>query len=190
MTDLWLVNSVFLLVWKCTHRNSFIFYRKFDWEHTSWLTCIFFQHQFSSVNQLCLKLCDPVDCSMPDFRAHHQLQELAQTHVHWLRDAIQTPHPLCRLLLLLQSFPASCSFPMSQLFASGGQSIGSFSFSISPSNEYQNWFPLGWTGLISLLSKGLLRVISTPQFKSISSSALSFLYGPTLRYIHDYWKKP
>ena len=89
-----------------------------------------------------------------------------------------------------QSFPASRSFPMSQFFASGGQSIGSFSFSISPSNEYQNWFPLGWTGLISLLSKGLLRVISTPQFKSISSSALSFLYGPTLRYIHDYWKKP
>ena len=60
-----------------------------------------------------------------------------------------------------QSFPASRSFPMSQFFTSSGRSIGSFSFSISPSNEYQDWFPLGWTGLISLLSKGLSGVVST-----------------------------
>ena len=76
----------------------------------------------------------------------------------------------------LQSFPASGSFPMSLFFASGGQS---FSFSISPSSAYniQDWFPLGWTGWISLQSKGLWRVLSTPQFKSINSLALSFLYG-------------
>ena len=84
-----------------------------------------------------------------------------------------------------QSFPASGSFLMSQLFASGGQNIGvSASVSVLPIKT-QNWFPLGWTGWISLQSKGLSRVFSTPQFKSISSSVLSLLYGPTLTSIHD-----
>ena len=68
----------------------------------------------------------------------------------------------------LQSFPASGSFPMSQLFTSGGQSIGvSVAASILPMN-IQDWFPLGWTGWISLQSKGLSRVFSKPQFKSIN----------------------
>ena len=64
----------------------------------------------------------------------------------------------------------------------------SFSFSISPSNDYQDWFPLGWTDWIPSLSKGLSKSSPTLQFKSINSSALSFLYGPTLRFICDYWK--
>ena len=64
----------------------------------------------------------------------------------------------------------------------------SFSFSISPSNNIQDWFPLGLTGLISLLSKGLLRIFSAPQFESINSSVLSLLYGPTLMSIPDCWK--
>ena len=82
-----------------------------------------------------------------------------------------------------QSFPASGSFQMSQLFTSGGQSIGvSASASVLPVN-IQDWFPLGWTGWISLLSKGLS--FPTPQFKSINSSMLSFLYSPTL---HNCWK--
>ena len=69
----------------------------------------------------------------------------------------------------LQSFPASGSFPMSLFFASGGQSIGvSASALVLPTN-IQDWFPLGWTGWISLQSKGLSRVFSTPQFKSINS---------------------
>ena len=78
-----------------------------------------------------------------------------------------------------QSFPVSGSLPMSRLFISDGQSIGvSASASILPVN-IQDWFPLRLTGLISLLSKGLSRVISkTPQFKSIKSLVLSFLYGP------------
>ena len=88
----------------------------------------------------------------------------------------------------LQSFPASGSFQMSQFFSSGSQSIGvSASASVLPMN-IQDWYPLGWTGLISLLSKGISRIFSTPQFKSINSSALSFLYGPSLTSIHDYWK--
>ena len=85
-----------------------------------------------------------------------------------------------------QSFPASGSFPMNQFFTSGGQSIG-LSASVLPVN-IQDWFPLGLSGLISLQSKGLSRVSSTPQFKSINSSALSFLYSPTLTSIYNYWK--
>ena len=88
----------------------------------------------------------------------------------------------------LHSFPASGSFQMSQLFASGGQSIGvSASVSVLPMN-IQDQFPLGWTGWISLQSKGLSRVSPTPQFKSINFPVLNFLYGSTLTSIHDYWK--
>ena len=88
----------------------------------------------------------------------------------------------------LQSFPASGSFPMSQLFASGGQSIGVLaSASVLPMNT-QDWSPFRWTGWISLQSKDSQESSPTPQFKSINSSALSFLYSPTLTSIHDYQK--
>ena len=87
----------------------------------------------------------------------------------------------------LQSFPASGCLPMSQFFASGGPSIGaSASASVLPMN-IQDWSPLGWTGWISLQSKGLWRVFSNITVQSINSSALSFLYGPTLTSIHDHW---
>jgi len=92
---------------------------------------------------------------------HRQLSELTQTHVHRVGDAIQPSHPVSiPFSSCLQSFPASGSFLMSQLFASGGQSIGvSASTSVLPMN-IQDWFPLGLTGLISLKSKGLSRVFS------------------------------
>ena len=97
----------------------------------------------------------------------------------WCHPAISTsfiPFSSCP-----QSFPASRSFQMSWRYASGGQSIRvSASASVLPMNT-QDWSPLGWTGWISLQSKGL----STPQFKSINSSAFSFLYRPTLTSIHD-----
>ena len=89
----------------------------------------------------------------------------------------------------LQSFPASGSFPMSPFFTSGGQSIGvSASTSVLPMN-IQDWFPLAWTGWISLQSKDSQESSPTPQFKSINFLALSFLYGPTVTPIHDHWKK-
>ena len=95
----------------------------------------------------------------------------------------------CPLRLPLQSFPASGSFQMSQLFSTGGQNIGvSASISVFPMN-IQDLSPLGWTCWICFQSKGLSRVFSTPKFKSINSSMLSFLYSPTLTSIHDYWKK-
>ena len=88
-----------------------------------------------------------------------------------------------------QSFSGSGSFPMSWLFTSGGQRIGASASaaSVLPMN-IQDWSPLGWTGWISLQSKRLSRAFSKPQFKSINSSVLSFLYSPTLTSIHDSWK--
>ena len=88
----------------------------------------------------------------------------------------------------LQSFPASGSFQMSQFFTSDGQNTGaSISASVLPVN-IQDWFPLGWTGWISLHPSDSQESFPTPQFKSINSLALSFLYSPTLTSIHDYWK--
>ena len=86
----------------------------------------------------------------------------------------------------LQSFPATGSFLMSRLFASGGQIIGA-SASVPPMN-IQGWIPLELTALISLQSKWLSRVFSKSQFKSINSLVLSLLYCPPLTSIHDYWK--
>ena len=88
-----------------------------------------------------------------------------------------------------QSFPASGSFPMRQVFASGGQSRGvSASTWVLPMNT-RDWSPLGWTGWISLQSKGLSRAFSntTVQKHQFFCAQLSFYY-PTLTYIHDYWK--
>ena len=87
-----------------------------------------------------------------------------------------------------QSLPASESFPMSQLFAWGGQSIEvSALASFLPKNT-QDWSPLEWAGWISLQSKDSQESSPTPQFKSINSSVLSFLYSPILTTIHDFWR--
>ena len=94
----------------------------------------------------------------------------------------------CSLSFCPQSFPGSGSFQKSQFFTSGGQSIEvSASASVLPKN-IQDWFPLGWTYWISLQSKGHQESSPTPLFKNINSSALSFLYNPTLISIKDYWK--
>ena len=103
----------------------------------------------------------PQDCSTPGFSVHHQLPELTQTHVHWVCDAIQPSHPLLSPFSFCpQSFPASGYFPMSQFFALGGQSIGVSASASILSMNIQNWFPLGFTGCISLQSKRLWRVFS------------------------------
>ena len=88
----------------------------------------------------------------------------------------------------LQSFLASGSFQMSQLFASGGQIIGvSASTSVLPMNT-QDWSPLGWTGWIPLQFKGLLRVISNTTVQKHQFFGAQFLHSPTLTSIHAYWK--
>ena len=107
----------------------------------------------SSVTQLCLILCDPMDCSSPGLPALHCLQEFSQTHVHWVSDAIQPSHPLLppSTPALNLSFLVSGSFPTSQLFASGGQGIG-VRLSISPSNKYSGLisFRMDWLDLLAV----------------------------------------
>ena len=131
--------------------------------------------QFSSVVQLCLTLCNPMNRSTPGLPVHHQLPESTQTHVHQVGDAIQPSHPLVPFSCP-QSLPASVdSFSMSQLFAWGSQSIGvSASASVLPMNT-QDWSPLGWTVWISLKSKGVSRVFSnsTVQKHQFFSAQLS-----------------
>ena len=110
------------------------------------------------VAKSCLTLCNLMDYSMPSFPVPHHLLEFAQTHVHWIGDAIQTTHPF---LLLPSIFPSIRVFSMSWLFTSDGQNIGvSASASVLLVN-IQGLFPLGLIDLISLLSKGLSRVFSS-----------------------------
>ena len=140
-----------------------------------WIHPIF---QFSSVAQSGPTLCDPMDCSMPDFPVHHQLLELAANSC----PSSQLCHPSI-FSSCLQSFPSSGSFPMSQFFTSGGQSIGaSASASVLPMNS-QDWFPLWLTGLIFLHSKGLSRVFpnTTVQNNQFFGAQLSLWSNPHLR---------
>ena len=136
-------------------------------------------------------LCDPMDRSTSGFSILYYLLLFAKIHAHWVSDAIQPPHLLLPLLLLHSILPASGSFPMSWLFASGGQGIGaSTSATVLPMN-IQGLFSLGLTYLISLQSKGLSRAFSSTTFqkhKFIKSLVLSLFEGPTLTSVHDYRK--
>ena len=130
--------------------------------------------KFSSVTQLCLTLCNPMDYSMLGSPVHHQLPEFIQNHVHWVSDAIQPSHSL--------SSPSHLAFNLSQHqghchFESGGKSIGiSTSASVLPMN-IKDWSPSGWTGWITLQSKGLPRPFPNITVKKNTNfSAHSFLY--------------
>ena len=96
---------------------------------------------------------------------------------------------LCRTLFLLPPIPPSIwVFPVSQLFAWGGQSTGVSGLASVLPKKSQGWSPLEWIGWISLQSKDSQESSPTRQFKSINSLALSFLHSPTLTSIHDHWK--
>ena len=148
-----------------------------------------FYCQFISVIQLCLTPCDTMDCSMPGFPVHHQLPELTQTHAHWVSDGIQPSH-----LLLYPSLPAFNHSQHEGLF----QWVSS-SYQVAKVLEFQlQHQSFQWIFRTDFLWDGLVRSpcsprdaqesFPTPQFKSINSSVLSFLYNPTLTSIHDYWK--
>ena len=135
--------------------------------------------QFSSVAQLCLTLCDPMDCSMPGFPVHHQLPDLAQTHVHWVGDTIQPSHPL-----LSPSLPALNISQHQGLFK-----LDSSSDHVAKVLEFQlqhqsfQWIfrtYFLWDELFGspCSPKDSQESSPTPQFKSINSSALSFHYSP------------
>ena len=145
-------------------------------EYTSFCCC--------SVTKSCLTLCDSMNCSIAGFPVLHYLPEFAQTHVHWVSDTIQPSHPLS----YPQSFPASESFPMSRLFTSGGQSIGASASAPVLLKNIQDWFPLGWTGWISLQSEGPSRVFSnTAVQKHQFFGSLAFFM---VQLSHPYVEKP
>ena len=106
--------------------------------------------QFSSITQLCPTLCDPMDCSMPGLPVHYQLPKLAQTHVHRVGDAILI---LSRPLLLLPSiFSSIMVFSNESVLLIRWPKYWSFSFNISPSNEYSELisFKIDWFGLLTV----------------------------------------
>ena len=140
---------------------------------------------FSSV-QLHRTLCDPMNRCTPGLPIHHQLPEFTQTHVHCVSDTIQ---PYCCPLLLPSIFPSIRVFSTESALPMRWPKCWSFSFNIIPSNEHPGLisFRMDWLDLLAV--QGTLKKSSlTLQFKSISSSVLTFLYSPTLTCIHDYWK--
>ena len=139
------------------------------------------------ITQLCLTFWNPMGWSTPGFLVLHHLPEFAQTHVHWVHDAIQPFILWCPFLLLPQSFPASKYFPMSWLCIRWPK-YWSFSFSVSLSSEYSGLisFRIDWFDLLAV--QGTLKSSPAPQFKSINSLALKLLYGPTLTSVHDHCK--
>ena len=145
--------------------------------------------QFSSVTQSCPTLCNPMDCSRPGFPVYHQLPEPTQIHIHCISDAIQPFHPL--------SSPSPLAPNLSQ-HQSLFQWVNS-SHEVAKVLEFQlQHHSLQTNPRADLLQSGLVgspcsprdsqESSPTPQLKSISSLALSFLYSPTLTSIHDYWK--
>ena len=117
------------------------------------------QVQFSSLAQSCLNLCNPMDCSMPGLPVHCQLPGFTQTHVHWVGDVIQPSHPLLS--------PSPPTFNLSQhqglfkwvSFCIRWPKYWSFSFSISPSNEYSGliYFRMDWLDLLAV--QGTLKIV-------------------------------
>ena len=144
---------------------------------------------FCSVTQSCLTLCNPMNSRTPGLPVHHQLPEFTQTHVHWVSDAIQPSHPL--------SSPSPPALNLSQnqgLFKRVSSlhkwpKYWSFSFSISPSNEYPGLisFRMGWLNLLAV--QGTLK--SFLQHHSSKASILwrsAFFIVPTVTSMQDYWK--
>ena len=156
----------------------------------SFASIVFSSIQFSSFAQSCPTLCDSMNCSTPGLPVHHhQLPESTQTHIHWVGDAIQPPHPL--------SSPSPPALNLSQhqgLFkwvSSSHQVAKVLEFKLQ--HQFFQWTPrtdLPYDGLVGspCSPRNSQESSPTPQFKSINSSAFSFLYSPTLTSIHDHWK--
>ena len=142
--------------------------------------------QFSSVTQSCPTLCDPMNHSTPGLPVHHQLSEFTQTHVHRVSDAIQPSHPL------LSHSPPAPNPSQHQSFSNES----SLHMRWPKYHLYCHSFQIN--SRADLLQNGLVgspcsprdsqESSPTPQFKSINSSALSFLHSPTLSSIHGHWK--
>ena len=142
-----------------------------------------------SVSQSCLILCNPMDCSTPGFPVLHYLPEFAQAHVDWVNHGLQPSYSLSPPSLLPSIFPSIRIFTNESALCVRWPKCWSFQLqsSVLPMNT-QDWSPLWWTVGSPCSPRDSQESSPTPQFKSISYSALSLLYGPTLTSIHDYWK--
>ena len=157
-------------------------------------------HCHHSVTEWCPTLCDTIDCSMPGFPEFLRLPSPPPRICPSLFPLNRWCHPtisssVTLFFFYLQSFPASGSFPMSQLFASGGQSIEAPASALVLPMNIQAWSPLGLTGLISLLSKGLSRVFSSitiwkDQFFGAQPSLWSNSHIPSPREPLIYFRSP
>ena len=128
-----------------------------------------------SVAKLCTTLCDPMDCIMPVFPDFHCLPEFAQTHVHWVCDAIQTCHPLPPSSLLAISLSQHQGLFQWVSFSHQVDKVLGASASVSVLlMNMQRWFPLGLTSLIFLLSKERSSVLSSTTVQKHQCSVLSF----------------
>ena len=125
-----------------------------------------------------------LDCSMPDFLFHHQLPEFTQTHVHWVSDAIQPPHPLPSLLLLPLIPPSFSVCSNESALGIRCSTYWSFSFSISPSNEHPGLISFSMDGLDLLAIKGTLK--SLLQHHSSKASILQHSAFCTVQLSHPY----
>ena len=155
----------------------------------NWRNSLSEMAQFSSVTQSCPTLSDPMDCSMPGFPVHHQLPELTQTHLHWVSDAIQTSHPL------LSPFPPAPNPSQHQGLFKWVSSLHQVAKVLEFQLQHQSFQRVFRTYFLEdklvvspCCPRDSQESSPTPQFKSISSLVLSFLYSPTLTSIHDYWK--
>ena len=142
-----------------------------------------------SVTQSCPTLCNPMDCSTPGLPVYHQLPEFTQTHVHWVGDASQLTHPLS------STSPPAFNLSQHQDFFQGVSSSHQVAKVLELQLQHQSF---QWIFRNDFLEDGLVgspcsardpqESSPTPQLKSINSLALSFLYSPTLTFIHDYWE--
>ena len=124
-----------------------------------------------SVAKSCLTLCNPMDCGTPGFPVFQDLPEFAQTQGHWVSDAIQPAHPRSPLLLLPSVLPSIRVFSNESALNQVTKVLElQLQLSVLPMN-IQGWFPLGWTDLMSLLSKGLSRVFSSTTIRKYLEQA-------------------
>ena len=144
--------------------------------------------QLSSAAQSCPTLCNPMECRTPGLPVHHQLLEFTQTYVHWVGDTIQPSLPL--------SSPSHPAFNISQyqghfklVLRIRWPKHGSFSFNISPYNEYAGLisFRMDWLDLLAV--QGTLKSLLQHHSSKAPVLQCSAFYSPTLTSIHDYWKK-
>ena len=157
--------------------------------HVVWHFIVKHTHvQFRSVALSCLTLCDPWTATRQDSLSFTNSQSLLK--LMSIESVMPSNHLIlcCPLLLLPSIFPSIRVFSNESALRIRWPKYWSFSFNISPSNEYSGLisFRMDWLDLLA--SRGLKSLLQQPQFKNINSSVLSFLYSPTLTSIHDHWK--